>query len=84
MGCKDCRLPWPRTNAIPIPATWPTTSRSSRSMRDTGFLTRKRFRFPGFGFLLLPKDAGNVDYKKILKNDDREVGRQDEEVKRHS
>jgi hypothetical protein len=33
-----------------------------------GVLTRKRFRFPGFGFLLLPKDAGNVDYKKILKS----------------
>ena len=31
-----------------------------------GVLTRKRFRFPGFGFLLLTKDAGSIDYKRIL------------------
>ena len=65
MGCKDCgyrghgqRDPHPRNMADDFKAF--------EEHAGFGVLTRKRFRFPGFGFLLLPKDAGNVDYKRIL------------------
>jgi hypothetical protein len=66
MGCKDCgyrghgqRDPHPRNMADDF--------KDFEKHAGFGVLTRKRFKFPGFGFLLLHKDAGKVDYKKILK-----------------
>ena len=65
MGCKDCgyrghgqRDPHPRNMADDF--------KDFEKHAGFGVLTRKRFKFPGFGFLLLTKDAGSIDYKKIL------------------
>jgi len=65
MGCKTCgyrghgqRDPHPRIMADDF--------KEFEEHAGFGVLTRKRFRFPGFGFLLLTKDAGSIDYKRIL------------------